>query len=500
MFNETHRKVGDSVDLPRLNLSGFTLVLIISVVVALFTRLVSLGLYPLTDPTEGRYADIGRRIVESSDWITPWIQPGVPFWGKPPLSFWMTGSSLQVLGDSAFAARLPHYLAGIVILWVIYDLLKRSGLTKAGSYAVALTAGSFIFYVSSGTIMTDAALAAGCALAMRGFWLAINGPANRRNTECYLFFIGLAVGLLAKGPVILVLSLLPIGLWTIYTRNIKTVLVELPWVRATLLLLLIALPWYVLAEISTPGFIEYFIVGEHWHRYLQKDWAGDLYGQGHGRPLGFIWLFGLVGLLPWTVLLPLLVWRIRKASHVELPTHYRSMLVYFGLCGVCPFAFFSISSNVLISYTLPAVAPLACLAAIWLASRKADKTIRQVLVAGVLFTAALSLTAVGYIQLTDEHKNISTEVLINTWKTNAEDNEPLYFYPWLAQSSKFYTSGQARLFIDIKEIEAAAESGKKFFIALNDDQLRSLPETLQERLSNAVKIGTYTLFEINNAD
>lgn len=133
------------------------------------SRLVTLGLYPLTDPTEGRYADISRRMGSLGDWITPLIEQGVPFWGKPPLSFWMTASSFQQLGESVFAARLPHFVAGLVILWIIFDLFKRLDLAKAGTFAVAITAGSAIFYVSSGTVMTDISLALGCVLAMRGF-------------------------------------------------------------------------------------------------------------------------------------------------------------------------------------------------------------------------------------------------------------------------------------------------------------------------------------------
>jgi 4-amino-4-deoxy-L-arabinose transferase-like glycosyltransferase len=46
-------------------------------------RLVSLGLYPLTDNTEARYAEIGRVMAQLGDWVTPWYDAGVPFWGKP---------------------------------------------------------------------------------------------------------------------------------------------------------------------------------------------------------------------------------------------------------------------------------------------------------------------------------------------------------------------------------------------------------------------------------
>lgn len=471
--------------------------IIFTVVAAFFVRLVSLGLYPLTDPTEGRYADIGRRIVETGDWVTPWLDKGVPFWGKPPLSIWMTGASLQWLGESAFAARLPHFLAGALILWIVYDLFKRANLAKAGSYAVALTAGSVVFYVSSGTVMTDAALTLGCTLAMRGFWLAVNGEQSQRNKECYIGFIGLALGLLAKGPLVLVISLIPIGLWMIYSRNIKTVLTELPWVRGTLLMLAIAVPWYVLAELRTPGFLEYFIVGEHWQRYLQKDWAGDLYGKGHGRPLGTIWVFALVGLLPWTILIPLLGWWTRKSPRDEPTKTHRHMMVYFALWGLFPLAFFSLSSNVLIAYVLPSIAPIAGLMAVWLAQRQADAPIRKTLIGGVIFTAALSIAAVAYVQFTDEHKKISSLALIQSWTSQAQANEPLYFYLWFPQSTKFYTADQARLLKDIPEIEQLADSGEPVFIALYSTQMRSIPPSLLARMTELEKFGRYTLFEMN---
>ena len=471
--------------------------LVFAVIVALFARLLSLGAYPLTDPTEGRYADISRRIIEYGDWITPWIDQGVPFWGKPPLSFWMTGASLQILGQSVFAARLPHLLAGALILWVIYDLFKRLGLTKAGNYALVITAGSVIFYISSGAVMTDAALAVGCTLAMRGLWMTLNGPVQQRNQECYLGFVGLAIGLLAKGPLVLVLSLGPIALWMIYSRNVKTVFMALPWLRGTLLMLAIAMPWYIIAELRTPGFIEYFLVGEHWQRYLQKDWAGDLYGKGHGKALGMIWVYALISLMPWTVILPVLAWASRKSAQDEPNRPIHQMMVYFALWGLFPLVFFTFSSNVLMAYTLPAIAPLACLTALWLARRQADKKIARTLLGGLALTVALSLGAVAYIQLSDEQKKISTLALVQTWRVSAPNNEPLYFYLWIPHSSKFYTTGQAGLLRDASELEQVINNGKPMFIALYDSQLQSLPRPLLSKLKNPQSFGRYTLFEAN---
>lgn len=85
---------------------------------------------------------------------------------------------------------------------------------------------------------------------------------------------------------------------------------SLPWIKGALLMLALSLPWYLLAERQTPGFLHYFIVGEHFQRFTVKGWQGDLYGSGHASPLGTIWLYGLTMFLPWTLLLPLL--RMKK--------------------------------------------------------------------------------------------------------------------------------------------------------------------------------------------
>ena len=86
----------------------------------LLLRLVAMALMPLMDTTEARYADIGRRMAALQDWITPWYDDGVPFWGKPPLAFWLTAASFRLLGVSEFAARLPHLLCTattVVLVW-----------------------------------------------------------------------------------------------------------------------------------------------------------------------------------------------------------------------------------------------------------------------------------------------------------------------------------------------------------------------------------------------
>lgn len=148
-------------------------------------------------------------------------------------------------------------------------------------------------------------------------------------------FVGLAIGLMSKGPLALVLTGFPITLWTVWNREWKNVWNSLPWIKGALLMLALSLPWYLLAERQTPGFLHYFIVGEHFQRFTVKGWQGDLYGSGHASPLGTIWLYGLTMFLPWTLLLPLL--RMKKTSPLseKLPFREKIPSCGFGRSAPC---------------------------------------------------------------------------------------------------------------------------------------------------------------------
>ena len=77
-------------------------------------RLLTLPGYPILDRTEARYAYIGELMVQTGNWITPFIDHDVPFWAKPILSFWLTASSFSIFGINAFAATA-----------LLFDLYRR---------------------------------------------------------------------------------------------------------------------------------------------------------------------------------------------------------------------------------------------------------------------------------------------------------------------------------------------------------------------------------------
>ncbi|MDH6234960.1 4-amino-4-deoxy-L-arabinose transferase-like glycosyltransferase [Mesorhizobium soli] len=329
-------------------------------ILLLAVRLLAMIWVPLTDPTEARYAEIARKMVETGNWITPQFDYGVPFWAKPPLHTWLSAAGILILGPTAFAARLGILLSAVAtlaILWLWACTVTERWIAAA---AVLIAASSVLFFGSAAFVQTDMVLALGVTACMAGFYGGLQG--DRRWG--WLFFLGLAIGLLAKGPVATVLSLMPITVWMIWRGGWKDLL-RLPWIGGVALVLVLVIPWYVAAEIATPGFLNYFIIGEHIQRFLQPGWTGDLYGAGRAHPRGTIWLYWLAATLPWSPLLPVLIWRLRKG----IPDGGSGGLyLYLFLFALSPLALFTLAANVLWAYVLPGL-PAAALLAVMLWAR-----------------------------------------------------------------------------------------------------------------------------------
>lgn len=402
-------------------------------------RLISLGMYPVMETTEARYAEMARLMLESNDWITPWFDYGVPFWGKPPASFWLTALSMKVFGINEFAARLPHVLGGIGIGYLTWNLARQRSVEE-GVYAPVLLGGSLLFFVSAGAVMTDITLVIGTTLTMFGFWQGLQTGSRSAQYGRWLMFIGLSIGLLAKGPIALILSGFPLVIWTLWQSQIYRVWRAFPWVLGMLLVVTLVAPWYVLAEQHTPGFLQYFLVGEHWNRFIHSGWAGDLYGTAHAYPRGTIWLFALAGLLPWTFLLPLAaLWYRRNPSSVKPAPKNRSWQAYLIIWALTPCLFFTFAGNIIMPYVLPALPAMALLAAGWLAHRFSVRRASRILFIGLGLVFVIITVAIVQLERMETLGKIkSTKVLIQSYQSQRAPNDVLVYFGKRPFSANFY--------------------------------------------------------------
>ena len=197
-------------------------------------------------------------------------------------------------------------------------------------------------------------------------------------------FVALAIGMLAKGPVALVLTGLAIAAWLSLVRRWRLV-IELPWISGLFLFFLVAGPWYLMAERATPGFLHYFFVVENFCRYVFNEY-GDQFGYGRIRPYGFIWLFFLGAMLPWSVLAAAALGRLARHDVAKLWRKFRwtqprmgwsglilllrkfgqndPWLAYALLWGLVPPLFFTLARQVLWTYVLPGLPGMAIATAV----------------------------------------------------------------------------------------------------------------------------------------
>lgn len=464
------------------------------VAIAALVRLAMLGMYPLMDQTEARYAEIARRMAELGDWVTPWLDNGVPFWGKPPLSFWMTAASFKVFGVGEFAARLPHWLCAVAIATLVGSWRVRS--QREAIYSVVLLSASALFFALAGSVMTDTALALGTTMAMRGFWLGLNETGARRLREQGLFFLGIAIGLLAKGPLTLVLVGAPIFVWTLVTGNFRRVLREIHWLAGLLILVVLVVPWYVLAESRTPGFLEYFLVGEHWYRFTVPGWTGDLYGHAHVFPRGTIWLCAILALVPWTLLVPVAAWRWPRLT--KSPGEDRPLITYLACWALAPCVFFTFCGNILPTYVLPGLPAAIMLLAMMIARLPSERVERRLLPAGIATTVIVCVALLIAFRAGGWDEKTSTKALLRDFQSRRTGDEVLVFFPKRPLSGSFYSGGRAEQAMTIEQLQARLAQGP-IFVALDERHARRVPPDFPSTLRSVSRHGDYELFQATGA-
>ncbi len=472
------------------------LLLLLLAVVAL--RLATLGAYPLLDPTESRYAEIARKMLETGAWLVPQVDYGVPFWGKPPLSTWMSAATMAMFGVNEFAARLPSF----VLLAGCGALAYRLAALRAGADAALWTLAAFattgLVFISAGAVMTDPALAFATTLSMVGFWVALHGGESARRAAGFAFFIGLAAGLLAKGPIAVVLTLLPVGAWTLWTRQWRLVWTRMPWVAGTLLTIALAVPWYWAAERASPGFLDYFLVGEHWKRFVEPGWQGDLYGQAHARPRGTIWVWWFAAALPWS---PMAIgWLVRTVA--RRGDDARRLVrdpwcAYLLLWTVAPMLFFTVSGNVLPTYVLPGMPAFALLLCeFWQPNATDTRAVRFAVRLMIACGIAVIVVFVGVLVSQSRRFDVelSHRALVRTYMAaRASDADRLVYVGQRPISAEFYASGKAVKVQDVNALAKYRASPGSDFFAVRDGDLKAWSEADRAGLMEVGKFGEYRL-------
>jgi 4-amino-4-deoxy-L-arabinose transferase-like glycosyltransferase len=492
---ETRQRPGARTAAPALILGAAERRALAAFLAALFTlRLIALAVVPFTDSTEARYAEIARRMAASGDWITPWFADGVPFWGKPPLHTWLSAAGMKLFGVGEVGGRILIFAVAYAMLAGLFRWLAPRHGRDFALVSVAVLASTALFIVASAVVMTDLVMAAGVTLAMAGFW-ALAHDDDARLAGGVALFGGLAVGMLAKGPVAVVLTALPIGLWVVLGWRWSS-LRRVPWLWGLAAFVLLSAPWYVTAELKTPGFLRYFFTGEHIERFLVSGWKGDLYGSGHAEPKGMIWAFWLIAALPWPLAALALApgWRRISAAWRADAQGWRLFLLLWALA---PMLLFTLAANILIPYVLPGLPAAAILfTQLWVDARgpTPDRAARRVFAAAgglvlVVGAGAVALALAAPTVMASKSQKALVEAA-----AVAAPGAPLNVLGKSSFSAEFYTAGAAVVLPDAAALAAMLENDRRDALSVDSRNAAALPPGVLARLDRVGRFGRRVLF------
>jgi len=320
---------------------------------------------PLIDRDEPRFAEASREMIQRGDYVVPYFNDHLRL-DKPPLTYWAQTVSYRVFGQNDFAARFPSAVAAALTAMLIFAWGIRIGGEKVGWWAAIIFTLSLQTFVHAKAAVADmwqvlfVSTAHWSALELLRDGLTSSGHQTsniKRQTSLwwFIFYISLALGFLAKGPLAWV-PLLTVASTIFYAPNLQLGR-RFKFVRGIALMLAIIAAWGIPALIRTHGDFLRIGIGRHV--------IGRSFGamEGHGwnslggylllLPFYFVTVF--VSFFPWSIKLPALLKRLwRERDNID----------NYLLSGVAIiFIIFSVIKTKLPHYTLPAFGLLALLLA-----------------------------------------------------------------------------------------------------------------------------------------
>ena len=324
-----------------------------------------LGAMGLTDRDEGRNAEAGREMLETGDWISPTFNYE-PRFAKPALVYWLMTLSYSWFGVNEFAARLPSAVFGLGLILLQYLFLSRFCGPALGMFGALMLLLNVEIIGLSRMVLTDGVLIFLTTLSLYGFWLGFHGRTEERWWR-WIFYLGMALATLAKGPVGFLVPLVTVILYVTVTGQWRRFWAEGVPLAGSVVFALVALPWYV---------VMWSLHGTEYAASAQANTVGRFLNpmEGHSFTVLFYVPVLLLGFFPWSGWLPF-AWyeaysRWRKARHqrreIARPAGLAELEWFAAAWVLGVFVFFTLSSTRLAHYIGPLFPAAALLtAAYW---------------------------------------------------------------------------------------------------------------------------------------
>lgn len=330
------------------------------------------------DDADATHANAARHMALTGDLVTLHVN-GIRYLEKAPLPYWLVAASFRIFGFNTFAVHLPQAIGVLLLAFLGFRWAERAFDIRTAFYSgvfILTAAGVFLFTrIFIPEVLLSLFICAALYCLLRS--LETSNDLVRRSTfssatYAYLMWATLALAVLTKGLVALVffggagIAYLAITGEYRRWRTLKPV-------TGTLLFLVIAAPWHILAGLRNTGgmnghgFFWFYFINEHFLRFLGKRYPKD-----YNKLPGYLfWSLHIVWLFPWSLFIPaaaVVAWKRWKSRGAKLRASLKSLTftgqstLLLALYSALVLVFFSISTNQEY-YTFPAYLSLLILIA-----------------------------------------------------------------------------------------------------------------------------------------
>ncbi len=292
---------------------------LLAALIALVAALPGLLALPVLDRDEARFAQASAQMLETGDFVGINFQDAARS-QAPVLIHWLQAAGVALVSSAEarqiWAYRLPSLLgamlAAAACAWGAEALFGA----LPGLVAGAILGASMLLSTEAALATTDAVLCGTVTLAMAAFariYAAGKGEMVVGWRTRLLFWLGLALAILDKGPVAPMIAVLALGGLALWDRGAPWAR-SLGWTWGILLIVAVAGPWAMAITVRTDG--------GFWSGALASDLTAKLAGDsGHFAWPGFHTVLAPLLVFPATALLPAAgaeAWSGRAASGVRV--------------------------------------------------------------------------------------------------------------------------------------------------------------------------------------
>ena len=180
----------------------------------------------IMDIDASQYASMSREMLESGSYLQV-FEHGKDYLDKPPLIFWLSSLSMKIFGVNNFGYKLPSFLFALLAIYSTYRFaLLFYNKTIAQLAALVLATSQALFLITN-DCRTDTLLM-GCVAFT--FWQLSAAFLSNKKINFLIGFIGIGMGMLAKGPVALIIPGMAFTTHFIFKKEYKNFLrIEYLW-------------------------------------------------------------------------------------------------------------------------------------------------------------------------------------------------------------------------------------------------------------------------------